>query len=179
MEQPAIAEEVKSSTVAPTAADEELELFIGQNIAQDFDSPFEGEVAIVPSKGFKYYRITYEDGDEEDLTYNAVKRYVAYYQRSEGGSVPKRKKHEFGFYEKFPVGTKILKDFLRTFGGKITKLPKGKDEKYTVRYDVDGAIRKVTKDEAMEMVAKYKAWIDFSARLKKEEEDKDANAVLL
>ena len=49
MEQPAVAEEVKSSTVAPTAADEELELFIGQNIAQDFDSPFEGEVTIVES----------------------------------------------------------------------------------------------------------------------------------
>ena len=180
MEQPAVAEEVKSSTVATAAADEELELFIGQNIAQDFDSPFEGEVAIVPAKGFKYYRITYEDGDKEDLTYNAVKRYVAYYQRSmEGGSASKRKKHDFGFYEKFPLGTKILKDFSRTFGGKITKLPEGKDEKYTVTYDADGAIRKVTKDEAMEMVAKYKAWIDFSSRLKKEEEDKDANTLTM
>lgn len=51
----------------------------------------------------------YEDGDQEDMIYNEVKRCVAYYQRSmEGG-----KKHEFGFHETFPVGTKMLKDFPR------------------------------------------------------------------
>ncbi|GFH47139.1 predicted protein [Chaetoceros tenuissimus] len=112
MEQPAVVEEVQSS-VAQAAADEELELFIDLNIAQDFDSsPFVGEVRVVPSKGYKYYIITYEDGDEEDLTYNEVKRYADCCQRSmEGGNVPKQKKDEFGFSEKFPVGTKILKNF--------------------------------------------------------------------
>ncbi|GFH47135.1 predicted protein [Chaetoceros tenuissimus] len=117
MEQPAIAEEVTSSTGAPATADEELELFINSHsiAPRDFDSsPFVGEVTVVPAQGFRYYIITYEDGDQEDLTYIEVKLYARCYQRSmERGNVPKQKKHEFGFSERFPVGTKILKHFPR------------------------------------------------------------------
>lgn len=173
----ATADIVKSTAVAGET--EEHELFLGQFIAKDFNSPFEGEVTVTPDHYFDLYKIAYEDGDEEELTYNEVKRYVAYNHQEIGGGVRKRKKHEYGFTEKFPVGTKILKNFLRTFGGKITRLPKSCNKKYTVTYDADGFSEEVSKREVKKLVEKYKAWIEYIKKnLKKEvKEETETTAV--
>ena len=87
--QSATADMVMSTAVAGETEDHEL--FLGQFIAKDFNSPFEGEVSVTPDQAFNYYRIIYEDGDDEHLTYNQVKRYVALLPSGNRRRCPKKK----------------------------------------------------------------------------------------
>lgn len=50
---------------------------IGTRISKSFNNvDFLGEILVVPSPGFSYYRVRYEDGDEEDMSENELKNYI-------------------------------------------------------------------------------------------------------
>lgn len=153
-------DEVKSS-VHSNRSDHNDPLFLGQDVAKDFLSPFFGEVVAVPDRFQKYYRVEFEDGDEEDYTYTQIKRYAESYRRSPEGRGDSRCSR--GRKNHISVGTKISKDFNRTFAGKIIGIPKEKEKLYTVRYDADGMVEKVGTEEVISMVEEYKKWIKYEA----------------
>ena len=75
----------KNKTTASAAATSEVTTYAtGTKISRDFDGkPFAGEVVSYDANA-KFYKIRYEDGDEEEMTENEIKRHLVEQPKADG-----------------------------------------------------------------------------------------------
>ena len=104
---------------------------VGQKVLKNFPGykePFLGEITLLPTADFAYYRVSYEDGDQEDVSIDDISKHVAMYHFSEA-SVPIKA-------AEFKTGQIIEKKFtgFGRFRGKIVKLPSPGKNVYRVKY---------------------------------------------
>jgi hypothetical protein len=140
-----------------------------QKCHKDFISPYVGKVTAVPEGGSEFYRVLYEDGDVEDMSAHELEKYGMYYksQLLEGPPKAKRTKssnvdvHDPSPYRyEVQVGTKIMKDFFKTYEGEVIKVPTSKrpNSMYRIRF-VDGDEEHVTAVELEELVKAYEDYV--------------------
>ena len=125
-----------------------------QKCHKDFMSPFVGKVSALPEGRRKYYEVIYEDGDVEDLTARQLQKCIAYYnaQSPDKSKTPvKKKSHKCAKYE-VSIGTKLMKDFHRTFEGEVIRLPTSPRATYRIKFLSDGVEINVTTEELDELV---------------------------
>ena len=104
---------------------------VGQKILKNFPGykePFLGEITLLPTADFAYYRVSYEDGDQEDISIDDISKHVAMYHFSNASAPIKD--------AKFKIGQIIEKKFpgFGRFRGKIVKLPSLGKNFYRVKY---------------------------------------------
>ena len=156
---------------------------LNQRCHKDFPSPFIGEVTALPDENINenggLYKICYNDGDEEDLTPHQLKNCVAYYEKK----CPKenvctrievnKNKSERSFNLTFEIGTRMMKDFPRTYEAKVSKLPRFNNGRYRIRFDVDGEEEDVTPEELQILVHRKALFDDFDMKRKEDEEGRN------
>ena len=156
---------------------------LNQRCHKDFPSPFIGEVTALPDENKDanggLYKICYNDGDEEDLTPHQLKNCVAYYEKK----YPKenvctrievnKNKSERSFNLTFEIGTRMMKDFPRTYEAKVVKLPRFNNGRYRIRFDVDGEEEDVTPEELQILVHRKALFDDFDMKRKEDEEGRN------
>ncbi|GFH47129.1 predicted protein [Chaetoceros tenuissimus] len=129
----------KSTTSKDTEGKFSSTIKIGTKIAKEFMTAYRGEVTSVPSIDNEYYHVNYDDGDEEDLEFNEVEMYVKEYLKHHPRS-PQRNKLKRKRGEKFPTGTRIIKEFSETFVGEITKVCRNRPRFYIQYEDNTGDV---------------------------------------
>ena len=156
---------------------------LNQRCHKDFPSPFIGEVTALPDENINenggLYKICYNDGDEEDLTPHELKNCVAYYEKKcpkENASTRievNKNKSERSFKLTFEIGTRMMKDFPRTYEAKVIKLPRFNNDRYRIRFDVDGEEEDVTPEELQILVHRKALFDDFDMKRKEDEEGRN------
>lgn len=129
-----------------------------QRLYKDFMSPYVGEVTSVPKGKFKYYEVLYEDWDVEELNARELKKYVSYYNKSQQQQHQfKKRKISKNASQPYAIGTKMMKDFPRSFEAEVTKIPCSKrtGSKYRIRFMVDKVEEDITADELEPLVKAY------------------------
>lgn len=144
-------------------------------------TPYIGKITRGINEKNRYYRILYEDGDAEDMSAEEVKKCVKYFIESEKKKEPQPQKKKEAQNEKkderkdemkqtttkageegsirqeiYLKGTKVMKDFHRSFEGEIIRVPKSNapNAKYRVKF-FDGDIEDITAKALEIMVEEY------------------------
>lgn len=143
IDESALAAKGTKQLLARTSGKKRGHFRVGQKILKNFpgyDDPFLGEITLLPTADFAYYRVSYEDGDQEDISIGDISKHVAMYHFSEASS------HTTA--AQFKIGQIIEKKFpgFGRFRGKIIKLPSVDRHFYRVRYQ-DNDIEDIASDE--------------------------------
>ena len=126
---------------------------VGTKIAKTVMVAYRGEITSVPSIDNEYYHVNYDDGDEEDLDFNeveaCVKEYLKHHPRS-----PERKKLKRKRGEKFPKGTRVMKEFSETFVGEVTKVFRNR-QRFYIQYKDGTATVCTSRNEIQQLILNY------------------------
>jgi len=162
-EEPKLKKEKDTSLLTTSSTPPKYELL--QRCHKDFMSPFVGEVTAVPEGTSQYYQVLYEDGDVEDTTARQLRKHVAYY-RSQELQKPQAKKKKLsidGTKPMYEIGTKMMKDFPRTFEAEVIKVLSLRRPylTYRIKYLTDGSEEDVKAEEMEELVKKFEAYEEY------------------
>uniref|UniRef100_A0A7S4IZC2 PTM/DIR17-like Tudor domain-containing protein n=1 Tax=Odontella aurita TaxID=265563 RepID=A0A7S4IZC2_9STRA len=161
--------------------DEGEEIVIGTKMLKTFDGmgDFEGTVVKVPSKGSPFYKVRYDDGDEEDLDEDELRSHISYWKKRRKAKAEEsveseetRGKNEDDDDEDddeeeeeeegIVVGTKMLKTFygLGDFEGTVVKVPSKGSTYYKVKYG-DGDEEDLDDEELRSHISYWKKERDY------------------
>lgn len=162
-EEPKLKKEKDTSLLTTSSTPPKYELL--QRCHKDFMSPFVGKVTAVPEGTSQYYQVLYEDGDVEDTTARQLRKHVAYY-RSQELQKPQAKKKKLsidGTKPMYEIGTKMMKDFPRTFEAEVIKVLSLRRPylTYRIKYLTDGSEEDVKAEEMEELVKKFEAHEEY------------------
>ena len=126
---------------------------VGTKLLKKFPIPYKGKVVKLPSgKDDKYYRVEYEDGDEEEYDFNELAPLAKMYNA-------KNSRKEDTIHK----GTKVINIFYMAFEGEVVQVPLrgskkyslGGAQKYKVNFLKNGKIELITAAALRPLVEAY------------------------